>query len=770
MKKRILNAITGIAALFVLGTASAQCPTITCPSDVTVSVDPGTCDAVVNYTTPVGQDLCSSGGIANILFVSDNAGGTEIPAVLSAAGHNVTSVYNDYNLGDNTSLQGSLSAYDIVYWHAVGAGGYGDVHNAATFTNLSTYVNSGGAVYVTGYDVIASPTDPELIAFLGGASSWDVMGGVTAINGPANSLTDGVTNIVGLTLNNSADHDGLDGLFAGVAGIVQNGTGGWEWTLRTYGLGQIAWVSSGQYGVDPFVQWSTPGTGYHESLLNFAYNHSCTSGSILVVSDYLNGAPEIAPLLIAQGYNVVEVTNDYLSGDNPTLQGSLSPYNLIIWHAIGGSGYGDVHNAATFTNLTNFVNGGGAVMVHGYDVIASPTDPELIAFLGGTSSVDVPGNGGLGVIAGPANSLTDGVSNIVGLTLNNSGDHDALVSLTAGTVGVAPNASGWDWSLRTLGGGEIAWVSTGQNTVAFPQWNTPGSGYYEALLNFAYHHGGCVVNSPITSLIAGLPSGSSFPIGTTTVTYEVTDYQGNNPQSCSFLVTVIDDEAPVLDNPSLGDLVSCEPVTPTIPTATDNCDLSLAGVADVSFPITANGLTVVTWTYTDASGNSSSQTQNVTVTVISNGVSQLGATLTAEVQLGTASYQWLDCNDSYTPIAGEVNDSFTATQTGDYAVEITYNGCVDTSACYLVDLTSIELLNLENTAVYPNPNNGEFTVQSSSLLNGIIITDASGKILFETKEITGAATSIKMNTIQKGLYFVKLIANESSVVHPVVIH
>ena len=35
---------------------------------------------------------------------------------------------------------------------------------------------------------------------------------------------------------------------------------------------------------------------------------------------------------------------------------------------------------------------------------------------------------------------------------------------------------------------------------------------------------------------------------------------------------------------------------------------------DATLPITAQGTTVVTWTYTDAQGNSSTQTQDVVIT------------------------------------------------------------------------------------------------------------------------------------------------------------
>ncbi|MBW4971978.1 hypothetical protein KZY98_16085, partial [Croceibacter atlanticus] len=47
------------------------------------------------------------------------------------------------------------------------------------------------------------------------------------------------------------------------------------------------------------------------------------------------------------------------------------------------------------------------------------------------------------------------------------------------------------------------------------------------------------------------------------------------------------------------------------PTATDNCDGQVTGTTTTPFPITSS--TIVTWTYTDANGNSSTQDQDVVI-------------------------------------------------------------------------------------------------------------------------------------------------------------
>ncbi len=115
--------------------------------------------------------------------------------------------------------------------------------------------------------------------------------------------------------------------------------------------------------------------------------------------------------------------------------------------------------------------------------------------------------------------------------------------------------------------------------------------------------------NPSTILIAGLGPGATFPIGTTTETYEVTDEAGNTA-TCSFTVTVEDNEAPVIDCPSdiivPADPGLCETtVTFSDPTFTENCPggtITQTGgpVSGSVFPV---GPTPIEFTAEDAAGN-----------------------------------------------------------------------------------------------------------------------------------------------------------------------
>ena len=128
---------------------------------------------------------------------------------------------------------------------------------------------------------------------------------------------------------------------------------------------------------------------------------------------------------------------------------------------------------------------------------------------------------------------------------------------------------------------------------------------------------GAVVNySPTTNggacgtVSCSTASGSFFPVGTTTVTCKSNG--GAGPEMCSFTITVVDTQPPIVTCPSnitTTLAASCPIATNTGPinftaTASDNCP----GVTVVCIPSSGSvfpvGLTTVTCTATDASGNS----------------------------------------------------------------------------------------------------------------------------------------------------------------------
>ncbi|GAB4094175.1 HYR domain-containing protein [Flaviaesturariibacter terrae] len=140
--------------------------------------------------------------------------------------------------------------------------------------------------------------------------------------------------------------------------------------------------------------------------------------------------------------------------------------------------------------------------------------------------------------------------------------------------------------------------------------------YYENALFVVEFEGG---NIP-THLVSGLGSGATFPVGTTTETWEAVD-AGGNRATCSFTVTVVDTQAPSIvglpANITVGnDANVCGArVSWSEPVSADNCSSHsisrIGGPASGSiFPV---GITTVTYRAQDAAGNASTGSFTVRV-------------------------------------------------------------------------------------------------------------------------------------------------------------
>src|SRR6218665_3233039 len=60
MTRKLLRSVGLALAFFPAVAAMAQCPAITCPSNISVNSTPGSCGAVVTYAAPVGTDPCAT--------------------------------------------------------------------------------------------------------------------------------------------------------------------------------------------------------------------------------------------------------------------------------------------------------------------------------------------------------------------------------------------------------------------------------------------------------------------------------------------------------------------------------------------------------------------------------------------------------------------------------------------------------------------------------------------------------------------------------------
>ncbi|RFN58148.1 HYR domain-containing protein [Marixanthomonas ophiurae] len=224
-----------------------------------------------------------------------------------------------------------------------------------------------------------------------------------------------------------------------------------------------------------------------------------------------------------------------------------------------------------------------------------------------------------------------------------------------GTRGTAPDVNSYTAQNDIMiNGNTVAITRFGtQNPISTGQ--APQGSYWQELsgsicrVEFEYQ------SNPLTvTQIAGLASGSEFPLGTTTNTFEVTDASGNTA-SCSFDVTVNDTEAPTANcvAPFTVQLDASGQASITAADindgSTDNCEIDTTSIDITDFNCSNVGDNTVTLTVTDVNGNSSTCTTTVTVEDNIAPVANCVAPFTVQLDAnGQASITAVDINDSST--------------------------------------------------------------------------------------------------------------------------
>jgi hypothetical protein len=288
--------------------------------------------------------------------------------------------------------------------------------------------------------------------------------------------------------------------------------------------------------------------------------------------------------------------------------------------------------------------------------------------------------------------------------------------------------------------------------------------------------------NPLTQ-IAGLPSGSIFPVGVTTNTFRATDVAGNT-STCSFTVTVVDAQAPSITCPA-NIVRNTDPgvCTATIatpdPTTSDNCAVTtvtwaMTGATVASSPATGinfvgtktfnvsgttgQGVTTITYTVKDAAGNTTTCSYTVTVNDIAIPVIGINGqptnqtvcvgtnalfNVTATVPSGNPlAYQWQGWNGTaWVNIAG-ANASTLTLNAVTFSMNTNSYRCILTGLCsvitsgyatlYVNQLPSISLSASGPLALLPaqsvtltavvNPGGGSY----QWFKNGIAIAGAMG--------------------------------------------
>ncbi|MFZ1634668.1 MAG: T9SS type A sorting domain-containing protein, partial [Chitinophagales bacterium] len=142
-----------------------------------------------------------------------------------------------------------------------------------------------------------------------------------------------------------------------------------------------------------------------------------------------------------------------------------------------------------------------------------------------------------------------------------------------------------------------------------------------------------------------------------------------------------------------------------------------------------------------------------------------------EVAVAGCTYQWYK---GATPIAGATSLNYTATISGNYKCRVTKTatGCFKNSNAIAVSVPCKEnenyLLNIPNVDIFPNPNNGTFTLsyqdqllpESSEII--LEIFNSYGQIIF-SKNLVGNEINetITLTNIAAGIYITRIYYNNN---------
>ena len=123
-----------------------------------------------------------------------------------------------------------------------------------------------------------------------------------------------------------------------------------------------------------------------------------------------------------------------------------------------------------------------------------------------------------------------------------------------------------------------------------------------------------------------------------------------------------------------------------------------------------------------------------------------------------ARYQWIDCNNNFSEIEGEIRRSFSPKENGIYAVIINKSNCVDTSTCVeFINVGTNKVANNKDTFVYPNPFNEDLRIAFSKpkYKVRVYLLSLTGQLMIEETYFNKSEIILTTN-IPKGFYLLSL--------------
>ena len=140
---------------------------------------------------------------------------------------------------------------------------------------------------------------------------------------------------------------------------------------------------------------------------------------------------------------------------------------------------------------------------------------------------------------------------------------------------------------------------------------------------------------------------------------------------------------------------------------------------------------------------------DLTVIALDTTIQVIENTLLANPNLD--SYQWINC-DNGQAISGANNNSYSASETGSYAVELSFMGCTEISKCYEVILSAVNNEDFSTAIeIFPNPASDILNIKNSgkTKIDNCAIYNFKGQMIHD-EVMRHSAISVK--NWQEGVY------------------
>lgn len=751
MKKNYLKLLLPFAAAMLgFSPASAQCPTITCPGNISVNNDAGSCGAVVTYTAPVGTNPCSTTSqtfsyTGSIVTWTVPAGVTSIHIQAKGAqgGYNTSSTTQpglgaDMQ-GDFTVTPGQTLKILVGQQPSNGSGNGG-----------------GGGTFVTD-----NSNAPLIVAGGGGGSSQ----GADSPDKHGQTGTSGGTGAGGGGVGGSGGNGGsigASGFQSGAGGgLLTNGADGW-----TSGTGGSAFVNGGAGGpTNSPANGGFGGGGSGSSYVVGGGGGGYSGGG--------SGGNSTAGVGGGGGsYNAG--TNQTNVGGSNTGDGiviiSYTSNAVVTTTQTAGLASGSTFPVGTTTQTFMVDDGLGNQATCSFDVIV--TDNELPT------------------ITAPANITVNADAGVCGAVVNYTAPvgSDNCTSTTAMTAGLGSGSTfpvGTTTETYTVtdasGNTASASFTITVNDVEAPVINgttitvNSDPGQCGAIVNYNAPMGTDNCSGVTTMMTNGIGSGSFFPVGTSTETYTATD-ASNNTATATVTIVVIDNEAPAVTCPS--NVTSCDPIVNGIGvSAIENCSgttisfsstgaTMLMGNNDASGSTFNSGVTTVTYNVVDMANNASSCSFTVTVdSAASLAAFSNGTVCTTDAPVTLPAATPAGGTYSGAGVSGSTFNPATAGTGTHYVVYTVVNGnCTTSDSTQIVvsPCTGIAENGFSSLQVFPNPASETVTIDLGTVYDNVEVrlTDIRGKVVLDEMHSGVNIIRTDLSTVAAGTYFLQVKAGD----------